>query len=407
MSEGEARQPVTIESFDALCGADTDDILGFTHVCIACGYNLRGLAIRAKCPECNKRVSESLSKQYLHNADRKWVRAMRRGAMLLTINTILPFAVFCLFLPFMFMARAAFSQMPGGRVVGVFLLAIIPFLLVLSVWLTYLLGWIQLTKREPGTQPTTDANAARSRCRSWSIIAAILLPVLLIVGVFRIGSGIFTGGAGITPTRDLIEVMFLSISPSVVLVIQFWFVTRHVRILCGRLLANGLAVYALVLFWIVVAVSVLGTGRSVMQYYSTRQMMSQIQTMVMNMPQTAPGTNPGTVQNNAPGISSISQTGAPPGGPSGSPTGTPPGNAAAGVQGGASGGAPAHHAISAYPQGAPQFPSNTFGPLFFVGAIIGAIHSLLSFAMYGMYVGFCAWLWAKLSKAARPAGASG
>ena len=384
MSDDANQQPATIGSFDALHGACTDDVLGFNHACVACGYNLRGLAISARCPECNRTVAESLSKRYLHNADRRWVRGMRRGAMLLTINTILPFASFCVFMPFVFLTSTAFTRSGGSSWAGLFLMILIPSAAVLSIWLTYLLGWIWLTKLEPGTQPTTVANAARSKCRSWSIIVAILIPAFILVAIVRLGGGMLMPGAGISPLRDLIEVLLLSLAPSVMLVIQFGYAVRHVRNLCGRLNANGLAVYTLVLFWVVVVISVLGAGRSTLQYYSTRQMMAQITAIAMNQGPFAPV---------APGAA--------PTPPLGNATGGTPQQATATAPGGVPSGIHSHQSVVMSPTG-PQFPTKAFGPLFLIAAIVGGIHSLLSIAMYGMYIGFCGWLWAKLAKAAKP-----
>jgi hypothetical protein len=50
--------------------------------CIGCGYNLRTLTWRAKCPECGRDVLDSLGEN-LFSADRHWLKSMRLGIMLL------------------------------------------------------------------------------------------------------------------------------------------------------------------------------------------------------------------------------------------------------------------------------------------------------------------------------------
>ncbi|MGD8451180.1 MAG: hypothetical protein PVJ57_05125 [Phycisphaerae bacterium] len=54
--------------------------------CSHCGYNLRGLKPTGKCPECAQRVRESLVSDQLRYADRRWLRQVRRGLMLLLVG---------------------------------------------------------------------------------------------------------------------------------------------------------------------------------------------------------------------------------------------------------------------------------------------------------------------------------
>ena len=47
--------------------------------CHRCGYNLRGLEVEGRCPECGLAVRESLGSDSLRTADRGWLRTVRRG----------------------------------------------------------------------------------------------------------------------------------------------------------------------------------------------------------------------------------------------------------------------------------------------------------------------------------------
>ena len=53
--------------------------------CIRCGYNLRTLAINARCPDCGEWVLQSVNKPYLVLCDRVWIRDVAIGAMLLSV----------------------------------------------------------------------------------------------------------------------------------------------------------------------------------------------------------------------------------------------------------------------------------------------------------------------------------
>jgi hypothetical protein len=47
--------------------------------CARCGYNLRGLAVDEKCPECGTPVDYSLRGELLRYADRRWAKQVLRG----------------------------------------------------------------------------------------------------------------------------------------------------------------------------------------------------------------------------------------------------------------------------------------------------------------------------------------
>src|SRR5438876_3717954 len=47
--------------------------------CRKCGYNLRGLPISGRCPECGTPVGLSVKGDLLRFSDPGWLRALRRG----------------------------------------------------------------------------------------------------------------------------------------------------------------------------------------------------------------------------------------------------------------------------------------------------------------------------------------
>lgn len=57
--------------------------------CVHCGYNLRGLPLDGKCPECGKAVRHSLRGDLLKYADPHWLERLRFGVALKLGNILL------------------------------------------------------------------------------------------------------------------------------------------------------------------------------------------------------------------------------------------------------------------------------------------------------------------------------
>jgi hypothetical protein len=62
---------------------DADQRVAGDVACVGCGYNLRTLAVDARCPECGQAVAESLCRDGLEFGPPAWVRGLAGGAGLL------------------------------------------------------------------------------------------------------------------------------------------------------------------------------------------------------------------------------------------------------------------------------------------------------------------------------------
>jgi hypothetical protein len=62
----------------------TEDML-----CVHCGYNVRGLPVDGRCPECGTPVSWSLRGDLLRHADPEWLDRLRLGTVLKLWNIVL------------------------------------------------------------------------------------------------------------------------------------------------------------------------------------------------------------------------------------------------------------------------------------------------------------------------------
>ena len=55
--------------------------------CVSCGYNLRGLSVEGRCPECSAVVSRTLDPRRLRFSDPRWLTRLRVGAGFLAVST--------------------------------------------------------------------------------------------------------------------------------------------------------------------------------------------------------------------------------------------------------------------------------------------------------------------------------
>src|SRR5207244_8750412 len=59
-----------------------DDVVAVDLPCIRCGYNLRTLMVKARCPECHTPVRDSFDPDRLIFAERRWLVWTRHGLTL-------------------------------------------------------------------------------------------------------------------------------------------------------------------------------------------------------------------------------------------------------------------------------------------------------------------------------------
>jgi hypothetical protein len=61
---------------------------GYDLPCVACGYDLRGLDVNGRCPECGVPIAETIGGQLLASADPLWVHRVSLGVTAAYITTL-------------------------------------------------------------------------------------------------------------------------------------------------------------------------------------------------------------------------------------------------------------------------------------------------------------------------------
>lgn len=67
------------ETDSAAAGSPPTETIDHNVSCARCGYNLRGVAVDEKCPECGTPIEYSRHGELLRYADRHWARQVQRG----------------------------------------------------------------------------------------------------------------------------------------------------------------------------------------------------------------------------------------------------------------------------------------------------------------------------------------
>ena len=158
---------------DASSNHDTGAAITTDIPCISCGYNLRTLAVSARCPECGQPV-ESTTRYALVFANPTWLKALRDGAAILAWTPVALFGVDLLAVGAWLLARYNHADMTTLLIV--LLVALAHF----AAFYAFAVGTGKLTRVEPTSRVRARRFAARAACMC--PLALFVLGVLLSTG---------------------------------------------------------------------------------------------------------------------------------------------------------------------------------------------------------------------------------
>jgi len=142
------------------------------HLCIACGYNLRGLLVESQCPECALPVAESLKGDFLAFANPQYRARIILGMKLFAWGIVLMFVLGLtvaqsvrLIAPTAFLSTAVLIAF---GIVG------------LLPWIMVLVGGWMFSSPDIGYNGSADP----VRARTWTRICVVTITVLEVVPIF-------------------------------------------------------------------------------------------------------------------------------------------------------------------------------------------------------------------------------
>lgn len=146
---------------------DPSGIVTSDLTCRKCGYNLRGLSINGRCPECGSPVGLSAQGNLIRFSDPGWVNTLRRGAKMIIygIATIV-LAIIVGILLAMAIGTA------GGVLAGI---------AAVAGYVMIMVGWWQLTEPDPSGVGEDEYGTSRKIIRVTLVLGVINQVLNLIV----------------------------------------------------------------------------------------------------------------------------------------------------------------------------------------------------------------------------------
>jgi len=148
-----------------------DDLL-----CNHCGYNLRGLFLKGRCPECGTEIARSLRGDLLSAADPVWLGRVNQGHVYVTVGYV-GFFLFVVAVPTVLGWVGFGMRMAGGTGISGLVKSVLNLVGIAGSLTLVLTGVLGITGLDPRLSLTEQPMALRRIVRG-AAIAALLTAVL-------------------------------------------------------------------------------------------------------------------------------------------------------------------------------------------------------------------------------------
>lgn len=219
--------------------------------CIKCSYNLRGLPIAGKCPECGTPVADSLKGFLLQHASAEYRAAIGSG-LSLVLNGILLMIVIMVVNVFIVVALGG-----GGSQTAVLITMMLG---LIPTVMTYL-GYLRYTEPDPGYIGLEPPNSAREVLRITLIITgtAQLIQIGLTFAGASAGKFARGGGAGAVTLLDGLTIL-IAVVAGIAWIVQFFCVLKYTNWLSNRVPDPFIAKRSQMYLWLLPVIYIFGAA---------------------------------------------------------------------------------------------------------------------------------------------------
>ncbi len=153
---------------------DQDGRLAEDVACRHCGYNLRGLELSGRCPECEMAIEKTLHGFLLRFSDPAWLKRLRSGLTLLIVAILIGIVLAIAWITVM----VSWPSMIDRSHIVIGAIVLIP---TAGLTIMQLVGYIFVTTAEPGSASNGAVWSARRLARIGLISSAVIGLVEVII----------------------------------------------------------------------------------------------------------------------------------------------------------------------------------------------------------------------------------
>lgn len=234
----------------------SDGVVTTTARCVSCSYELRGLPVDGRCPECGTPVADSLRPNLLVNSAPEYVGEIHKGvflielaigiALVVVIGAILTCLSGALITP---AGRGSWRLWFGGT--GAPWMEIVWSVVWIVISLLGFVGWWKFSTPDPRAVESDRGEQPRRTVRG-AVVAQLIMTILAGIGGVWVSTNAASGTGGTGATAAAVSAMALPMRVSVLVAfaVQYFAAMLYIAWMAPRFPDEHLRRHARTMMWL-------------------------------------------------------------------------------------------------------------------------------------------------------------